>query len=93
MGRFINALITAYRIIRLLISLLGFLAYMQYLKLRAKIKRWSNKRAFKKRLKDLPPDLRKELINAYGEALGEAVKVPGIGQFMSFSRSSNQRRD
>ena len=92
MGRFISALTTAYRIIRLLVSLLGFLIYMQYLKLRARLKRWSNKRAFKKRLKGLPPDLRKELSDAYGEVLKETVKVPGLGQFMSFTTSRRHRK-
>ena len=91
MGRFISALTTAYRIIRLLASLLGFLIYMQYLKLRARIKRWSNKRAFKKRLKGLPPDLRKELSDAYGEVLKETVKVPGLGQFMSFTSRRHRK--
>ncbi|GEM_PF-5991670 len=93
MGRAIKTLTTAYRIIRLLMSLLGFLAYMQYLKLRARIKRWSNKRAFKKRLKELPPDLRKELTEVYGEVLKKSVTVPGLGQFMKFSRWGNRRRD
>ena len=93
MGRLIRILSTAYRIVRLLLSLLGFLIYLQYLKLRARIKRWSNKRAFKKRLKGLPPDLRKELTEAYGEALKETIKVPGLGQFMSLSGWGGWRRD
>ena len=93
MRRFVSTLIAAYRIVRLLASLLGFLIYMQYLRLRARIKRWSNRRAFKKRLKGLPPDLRRELTEAYGEVLSEVVKVPGLGQFMSFSRWGSRRRD
>ncbi len=93
MGRAIKTLTTAYGIVRLLMSLLGFLIYMRYLKLRARIKRWLNKRAFRKRLKGLPPDLRKELTETYGEALKETVKVPGLRQFMSLSRWGVRRRD
>lgn len=93
MGGSIKTLITVYRVVRLLMSMLGFLAYMQYLKLRARLKRWSNKRAFKKRLKGLPPDLRKELCEAYGKALRETVKVPGLRQLIGLSRWGIRRWD
>jgi hypothetical protein len=80
-------------ILRLLIALISFAIYMQYLKLRSAIKRWLNKRAFKKKLRGLPPDLKEELIKAYSEVLKDTVKVPGLRQFMNLSQLRGQRTD
>lgn len=90
MGRFVKAVSMAYGIVRLLVSLIGFAMYIQYLKLRARIKRWTNKRAFNKWLKGIPSDLRQELTEAYGEALKETVKVPGPVQLISLLKRGSR---
>lgn len=79
MGR----LATLYGFLRLITSLLRLLAYMQYLRLWARVRRWSYRRAFRREVRGLPKDLSEELIRAYDKALEEAVRVPGIGRLMS----------